>query len=128
MKLKNNKFTRKERLRTSLEFDRIKRKNYLYFNQGPIKIYILKQNLEYSRLGIITYKKAGKAFYRNKIKRWVRETFRVSKNDFQEKIDIVFAIGRGAHIVNQQLLKEAFLTALKNFWETQNQRTESKRE
>lgn len=120
MKLKSKKFTRKERLATTLDFERLKRKNHLYFNQGPIKVYILKQSLEYSRLGIIVYKKAGKAFFRNKIKRWVREIFRASKNDydFQEKIDIVFAIGRGTHIVNRQLLQEAYLAALRNYQET----------
>ena len=117
LKLKNNRFSKNERLKTSFEFRKIKRKNHLYFKQGPIKIYILKQNLEYSRLGIIIYKKAGKAFYRNKVKRWVREIFRVSKSGFKKKRDIVFVIGRGTELVDFKFLQESFFTALQKYQE-----------
>ena len=112
MKLRKNSFHRKERLVTSSDFKQIKRKNHLFFNQGPVKVYILGQNSEYSRLGIIVYKSSGKAYFRNKIKRWLREIFRVNKNAFGKKIDILFAVGRGADIVDFDYLKEVFFKAL----------------
>jgi ribonuclease P protein component len=112
LKFKKNRFLRNERLKTSSEFKRTKRKNHLFFNQGPVKIYLLKQNLEYSRLGITVYKKAGKAFYRNKIKRWAREIFRTNKNDFKEKRDILFVIGYSPELINIKFLEKSFFTAL----------------
>lgn len=115
--MKNNRFSRHERLKTSSEFKRIKKKIHLRFNQGPVKIYILKQNLEYSRLGVIVYKKAGKAVYRNKIKRWAREIFRVGKNDFEEMRDILFVVGHGSELVRFKFLRESFFTALRKYQE-----------
>ena len=117
MKLKNNRFSRHERLKTSSEFKRIKKKVHLRFNQGPLKIYILKQSMEYSRIGIIVYKKAGKAFHRNKIKRWVREIFRAGKNDFEEMRDILFVVGQGTELVDFNFLRESFFTALRKYQE-----------
>jgi len=115
LKLKKNSFTRNERLRTAFEFKKVRKKSHLYFNQGPVKIYILKQNSQYSRLGIVIYKKTAKAFFRNKIKRWVREIFRTTKVDFRKKLDIVFVIGPGEKTIDLLFLQHAFLTTLKNF-------------
>lgn len=117
MKPKINRFTRDERLRTSFEFKQVKRKIHLYLNQGPVKIYILKQTSQYSRLGIIVYKKTAKAFHRNKIKRWIREIFRNAKNSLPEKIDILFVVRPDKQPVNFLFLQEAFLSALQKYQE-----------
>jgi ribonuclease P protein component len=73
--------------------------------------------MEYSRIGIIVYKKAGKAFHRNKIKRWVREIFRAGKNDFEEMRDILFVVGQGTELVDFNFLRESFFTALRKYQE-----------
>lgn len=66
---------------------------------------------------MIVYKKVAKAFFRNKIKRWVREIFRTSKSDFLKDIDILFVVRGGTCIVSLNLLQDAFLTALQEFQE-----------
>lgn len=48
-----------------------------------------KNNLGYSRLGIIVKKKFGKAHDRNKVKRWIREIFRHHKVNFKEGYDVL---------------------------------------
>lgn len=118
MKAKINRFTKDERLRTSFEFKQIKRKIHLYLKQGPVKIYILKQTSQYSRLGIIVYKKTAKAIHRNKVKRWIREIFRNAKNSFPEKIDILFVVRPDKQPVKFILLQEAFWSALQKYRES----------
>jgi ribonuclease P protein component len=42
-----------------------------------------------SRLGLIVSKKVGKAVVRNRIKRLIREVFRLNKGDFIKPIDLI---------------------------------------
>lgn len=41
------------------------------------------------RLGVIVTKKVGNAVFRNRVKRWVRESFRIEKKLFLEPLDVV---------------------------------------
>lgn len=49
----------------------------------------LKNSLPNSRLGITVSRRVGGAVLRNRIKRLVRETFRVKKDDFRQSFDVV---------------------------------------
>jgi len=42
-----------------------------------------------SRLGIIVTKKVGNAVVRNKVKRWIREVFRIEKGVFVSPLELV---------------------------------------
>ena len=58
---------------------------------------ICKENgLDVSRLGITVNKKIGNAVKRNKVKRLVREFFRLNKRDAPKGHDIVIIANRGA--------------------------------
>ena len=52
-------------------------------------------NLDHMRLGISVSKKLGKAFERNKIKRYIRETFKTRK-EFVKNYDIIVIARAGA--------------------------------
>ena len=41
------------------------------------------------RLGIIVTKKVGNAVFRNRVKRWVRESYRLTRPTFRQSVDIV---------------------------------------
>jgi len=46
----------------------------------------------YNRLGISVHKKTGNAVRRNKIKRLIREVFRLNRGLFPQSCDIVFTV------------------------------------
>ena len=55
-------------------------------------VIILKENgLDITRLGVTVTKKAGCATKRNRIKRFVREYFRLNKGRFPQGYDVVIA-------------------------------------
>ncbi|MBN1850263.1 MAG: ribonuclease P protein component [Deltaproteobacteria bacterium] len=68
---------------------------------------IVKQNgLEITRLGITVIKKTGNAVRRNKVKRLVREYFRLHQNQFPSGYDMVFIAKTGAADLKYENLEE----------------------
>jgi len=73
----------------------LKRRDFVNLNQEGGRLYsknfliiIRKNDLEFSRLGITVTKKIGKAVKRNRIKRLVREFFRLNKEKLPKGYDI----------------------------------------
>ena len=79
-KIRNNKFTKKQRILIRREFDEVFAIKNSASDQNII-IYIKFNTSQYNRLGIVIGKKVGNAVKRNRFKRIVREAFRVS--DFE---------------------------------------------
>ena len=48
------------------------------------------------RLGITASRKVGHAVTRNRVKRGIREWFRVSRDNFEEDVDVVVIVRRAA--------------------------------
>lgn len=81
-------FPRKERLRKRREFLRVyergaKLKTKLFF------LYLLENDLPYSRLGITVSRKVGNNSVRNQLKRRLREVFRKNKSVVSPPSDLV---------------------------------------
>jgi len=55
-------------------------------------MYIKKNNLGYSRLGVSVSKKVGKSVVRNKIKRRIKEIIRTNYGFIKNGWDIVFSV------------------------------------
>ncbi len=82
----------------------INRKDFVNLNQLGKKFHtshfvvICKQNgLGITRLGITVSKKIGNSVKRNKVKRLIREFFRLYKAFFPQGYDIVIAAKKGAY-------------------------------
>jgi ribonuclease P protein component len=70
-------------------------------------VVILKQNgLGISRLGVTVGKKTGNAVRRNKVKRLIREFFRLNKSRFPQGYDIVVAAKKDASFLGLRKIKE----------------------
>ena len=82
------------RVKRSQDFDNIIRKKQSFANRQFV-IYYQKNNLDHMRLGISVSKKLGKAFERNKIKRYIRETFKTRK-ELVKNYDIIVIARQGA--------------------------------
>jgi ribonuclease P protein component len=91
--MKQFSLTKDERLRKSLEFDQLFKKGERYQTENFLVI-VHPNQLERRRLGIVVSKKVGKAVVRNRIKRLVREFFRLNKTQFPDSCDLLFVAKR----------------------------------
>ncbi|MEZ7744029.1 ribonuclease P protein component [Gemella sanguinis] len=78
------------RVKKSQDFDNIIRKKQSFANRQFV-IYYQENKLDHMRLGISVSKKLGKAHERNKLKRYVRESFKTRK-DFLKNYDIIIIV------------------------------------
>ena len=73
-------------------------------SDSNLVLYIVKNNKSNTlRLGITVSKKIGKAIVRNRVKRLIRESYRLNKHKFRYGYDIIF-VARG-------------LSRERNYWE-----------
>lgn len=64
-------------------------------------------------MGLVTSRKIGIAAHRNRVKRRLREIFRLNKHQIEPGIDIVFVPKIGAAELNFDKLETIVLNALK---------------
>jgi ribonuclease P protein component len=84
----SNTFPKEERLRKRRDFDKVFKEGKAF--RGTIfNAYILKNDLGHPRIGIVVGRKFGGAVQRNRIKRLLRETYRLNKGLVGEGIDMV---------------------------------------
>ena len=87
-------FSKGDRLRTSGEFRKV-------FDNGrrlggrKVRLYVLENGTDRSRLGLSIGKKAGNAVRRNRIRRVLREAFRLNRHILSPGYDIVMVATRG---------------------------------
>ena len=78
------------RVKKSQDFDNIIRNKQSFANRQFV-IYYQENKLDHMRLGISVSKKLGKAHERNRLKRYVRESFKTRK-DFLKNYDIIIIV------------------------------------
>jgi len=107
------RLTKQDRIRRSSDFRRIMRDGVRFYTPH-FHIRTLGNSLGITRLGITAGRKAGKACARNRIKRRLREYFRLNRDKIPSETDIVFIASQGAAALEtKQLFAE-----LDRFFET----------
>ena len=81
-------------LQNSLQFSNVYKNGRSKANKYLI-MYILENNNSYNRLGISVSKKVGNSVIRHRIKRLIKESYRLQENMFNNGLDIV-VIARGS--------------------------------
>lgn len=66
------------------------------YRRKHFTIIVKRNGLDISRLGITVNRKTGNAVKRNKVKRLIREYFRLNKKRFPRGYDIVIVAKKGA--------------------------------
>lgn len=84
----DKRFSRQERLRKRKEFDKVFEEGRA-FRKGSLHAYVLSNSLAYSRLGIVLSKKLGHAVRRNRIRRLLRECYRLNKALLGPGLDVI---------------------------------------
>jgi len=86
-------------LKKNYEFEKVLSKGKFYKGKYTT-IYIQKNNKEKNVIGIAVSKKIGKANKRNRLKRLIRESYRLQKENLQKGFNIVFIWNKKADITD----------------------------
>jgi ribonuclease P protein component len=90
-------FTKKERIFRPEEFKRVMRYGRRRFSKNLI-LFIQKNEKGIHRLGIVVKKEVGTAAFRNRVKRYLREFFRLHKHQVNGSFDMVLLIKKDCSI------------------------------
>lgn len=86
-------------LKKNYEFKTVMNKGKFYRGKY-ITIYINENKEDKNKIGIAISKKLGKANKRNRLKRLIRESYRLQKDNLQKGYNIVFIWNKKADILN----------------------------
>ena len=95
-------------LKNSREFSQVYNHRKSLANKYLV-MYILPQDLMYSRIGISVSKKVGNSVVRHRITRLLRESYRLNRNIIKEGYDIVVVARNTAKGKSFQEIESAFL-------------------
>ena len=104
--MKRFRFGKSERLRKRREFLDVSRRASQRLNTGNFLILLKTNQLPQPRLGITVTKKVGSAVTRNRIKRNIREFFRLNQTRLPRGHDIVVIAHPGAAGLDYHDLQE----------------------
>jgi ribonuclease P protein component len=88
------RFRKKERITEPQDFRRIMRLGRKYSSRN-FRLFIEEGGKTFHRLGIVVKKEVGSATYRNRMKRYIREFFRLYKHKIKGSGDIILMIKSG---------------------------------
>ncbi|MEE9200216.1 MAG: ribonuclease P protein component [Candidatus Brocadiales bacterium] len=90
---KDARLKKTERLGKRKDFERVFERK-VSFRGTNLVAYVLTNSLDFSRLGIVTGKKVGGAVKRNRMRRLIRECFRLNKSLLGTGLDVVIIPGK----------------------------------
>ena len=77
---------------------RLPSRNFILFFQ--------KNENQFNRLGIVVKKEIGLATYRNRVKRYLREYFRLHKDQIKGSFDLIILVKKGCKITRYREVEE----------------------
>lgn len=107
--MKRYTFPKEKRLRSNRLFREVISSGQC-FRDKLLTVYIAKNNSGFSRLGVSVSKSCGNAVKRNRLKRLVREVFRLNQYDIPKDYDYLVLIKRKIEQPSFELIKESFIS------------------
>lgn len=108
-------FENAQGLKKDSDFRQVYKKGKSFANRLLV-IYILKNDLNINRVGFSISKKVGKSTVRNRVRRLIRENFRllsINNNDIKIGYDIVFISRVAAKDSDFESIKKSMVNLLK---------------
>lgn len=117
------RFTPAMRLRQGAAFDAV-RTAKMRKNAGPLSALTRPNELPHHRLGLVVARRVGTAVRRNRIKRLLRESFRLMERDIDVSYDLVIIVHphEPMQLVDYQKLLATLLSASHQDWHRRSQR------
>ena len=87
--MKNFSLTRNERVKKKRDFEKVYNDaNVLFSSDRLIKVHFIcsENNVAVIKIAVAVSKKAGKAVWRNRVKRLIKESYRLNKKALLEKV------------------------------------------
>ena len=100
------------RLRSNLEFKKVYGGGKNYWNRNLI-LYVKKNNIGNTRVGYSITKKIGNAVVRNKIRRRMKEIYRLNFHNIMDNYDLIFIPKKNIVHISYKELESAMLHILK---------------
>jgi ribonuclease P protein component len=88
------RFTKKERITHPQDFRRVMKFGRKYKSKNFI-LFMEKREDPFHRLGIVVKKDVGPATFRNRIRRYIREFFRLHKYEIKGSFNIILLVRKG---------------------------------
>ena len=88
------RFTKKERIAQPQDFRKVMRLGRRISSRNFV-LFIQKNGNTFHRLGMVVKKEIGPATFRNRVKRYVREFFRLHKHQIKNSYDIILMVKKG---------------------------------
>jgi ribonuclease P protein component len=88
-------------------------------SRGPLLIYALPNGLNHPRIGLSTSRKVGTAVRRNRIRRLLREAFRLMQHDLPRGYDLVVVVRphEPLMLADYQKILSGAVVKLHNLWQ-----------
>lgn len=102
------------RLRLSWEFRKAKENGQRLAVGCLIANWLPSQDLQHSRVGVVSSKQIGSAVIRNRARRLLREAFRLHQHEFKRPVSLVLVARRSIVNCSFQDVERDFLRALRN--------------
>lgn len=109
--MQHQSLTKEEKLKKRWEFEKVYKQGKRYWNKN-FAIYVLPNGMPRTRLGLTVSKKVGNSVQRNRVKRLIRESFRLSKEHIMSGYDIVVVAQKNAYGLKYQQAQSALLSLL----------------
>jgi ribonuclease P protein component len=109
------RFYRQQHIRTQADFSAVRRKGRR-IECHAFRFFGLKKesdgSIEEIRLGVVASRRVGNAVVRNRLKRRIREIFRLNQEKIMRGVDIVVVLRASAFQLEYKELEERFLHAV----------------
>ncbi len=99
---------KKYRLRKNMEFKRVYNGGKSYWNRNLI-LYVRKNDLQNSRIGITITKKIGNAVVRNRIRRRIKEIIRLKLGNIKSGYDLILIPKKNVGDISYKDLESAMI-------------------
>jgi ribonuclease P protein component len=99
------RFTKRERISQPQDFRTVMKFGKRVSSRSFI-LFIRKNENAFHRLGIVVKKEIGPATFRNRMKRYVREFFRIHKRRIKGSYDIILMVKKGCSLNGYQEVEE----------------------
>ena len=98
-------FSKKERITDPQDFRRVMKLGRRHSSRNFV-LFIKKNEKLFHRLGIVVKKEIGPATFRNRMKRYLREFYRLNKQQIKGSYDIILMVKKGCSFNRYQEAEE----------------------